>query len=88
MAQLAQRFNQLPLDGVRRLDRTVRIPGQVQDGLKARPQLGMLAKRFEELLVGRTELMARLVFHSHFIGGTGDICTFYSSEIFAPLTRL
>ncbi len=87
LAQLAQRFNQLLLDDRGRLDRTVRIMGQVQDALKARPQFGMLAKRFEELLVGRAELIARLVFHPHFIGGTGDICTFYSAKIFPPLTR-
>jgi len=87
MAQLAQRFNQLPLDGIGRFDGTVRIAGQFQDALKARPQFGMLAKRLEELLVGRAELLARLVFHPHFIGGIGDICTFYSANIFPPLTR-
>ena len=83
MAQLAQRFNQLLLDGVHRLDRTVRIPGQVQDGLKARPQFGMLPQRFEELLLGRAELAARLLFHPHFIGGTGDLWRFFQKSDFA-----
>ena len=87
MAQLAQRFNQLLLDSLGPLDRTVRMAGQFQDALKARPQFGMLAKRFEKLLVGRAGLIARLVFHPHFIGRTGDICTFYSAKIFPPLTR-
>jgi len=87
MTQLAQHFNQLPLDGIGRLDRTVGIAGQIQDALKARPQFGMLAKRFEELPFGRAELTARLVFHPYFIEGTVDICTFYSAKIFPPLTR-
>ena len=87
MAQLAQRFNQLPFDGIGRLDRTVRVAGQVQDALKARPQFGLLPERLEELLLGRAELTTRLVFHPHSIGGTGDICTFYSAKILPPLTH-
>jgi hypothetical protein len=87
MAQLAQRFNQLLFDRIGCLDRPIRIPGQIQDALKARPQFGMLAEGFEKLPFGCAELTARLVFHPHSIGGTGDICTFYSAKIFPPLTR-
>jgi hypothetical protein len=49
-----------------------------------------LAERFEELFFGRAELTTltrRFVFHPHFIGGTVDICTFYSANIFPPLTH-
>jgi hypothetical protein len=46
-----------------------------------------LAERFEELFFGRAELTTRFAFHPHFIGGTVDICTFYSAKILPPLTR-
>jgi len=52
VAQLPQRFNQLRLDGIGRLDGTLRVASQLQDALKARPQFGMLAERFEELFLG------------------------------------
>jgi hypothetical protein len=87
MTQLAQHFNQLPLDGIGRFDRTLHVMGQRQDALKADSQFGILAERFEELLFGRAELTTRFAFHPHFIWGTVDICTFYFVKIFPPLTR-
>jgi hypothetical protein len=88
MAQLTQHFDQLPLNRIGTLDRTARIARQIQDDLKARSQFGMLAQRFEKLLFARADLTTRFVFHPHFIGGTVDICTFYSAKISPPLTRL
>jgi len=89
VAQGAQLLDEQFLHFISGLQRTLGIACELQDALDARPRLGMPAEPLEELFFCRVELVAAcgFMFHPDANAASGDICTFYSAEIFSSLTR-
>jgi hypothetical protein len=83
-AQRPQLLDEQCLHLIGGLQGTIGIACELQDALEARPQLGMPAEPLEKLFFCRVELVAACSFmlHPDPNATSGDICTFYSAEIF------
>ena len=89
MAQPTHLLDQQFLHFVGGLQRAFGIAGEVHDALNPFHHRRLLTELLDELNLTLAELVAASVFmlHPHPIEPTVYICTFYSAEISAPLTR-